>query len=181
MKTGYKVGDAMTQNPIKIKSDASLKKCADLMAKKHIGSVLVESKGKIVGVLSEQDIVRKAVAKGTAGKKKVRDVMETDLITITPDKDIFEAIRVMRNYNIRHLPVMNQDEFLGLITMKDILKIEPDLFDLLIEKFEIREAKKKPAFNLPDKEGACEICGEYAEELSPVDGVQVCADCEAEL
>jgi len=181
MDTGYKVGDAMTINPITIRADASLKKCAELMAKKHIGSVLVEDKGKIIGVLSEQDIVRKAVAKGVAGKKKVKDIMETKLVTIAPDADIFEAIRTMRERNIRHLPVMNQDEFLGLVTMKDILKIEPDLFDLLVEKFEIREAEKRPAFSMPEKEGVCEICGEYAEELASVDGVQVCPKCEKEL
>jgi len=181
MDTGYKVGDAMTANPVTIKQSASLKQCADLMAKKHVGSVLVEDKGKIVGVLSEQDIVRKAVAKGTAGKKKVKDLMEKDLVTIAPDKDIFEAIRVMRDYNIRHLPVMAKDQFLGLITMKDILKIEPDLFELLVEKFEIRESRKKPAFKVGEREGLCEICGEYADELASVEGIQVCPKCEEEL
>jgi CBS domain-containing protein len=181
METGYKVGDAITKNPITIKPSASLKQCADLMAKKHVGSILVEEKGKIVGILSEQDIVRKAVAKGVAAKKKVKDVMATKLITISPDKDVFDAIRVMRDYNIRHLPVMNKDQFVGLVTMKDILKIEPDLFDLLVEKFEVRGQARKPAFKVGEREGVCELCGEYAEELASVDGIQVCEKCEDEL
>lgn len=181
METGYKVGDAMTQKPVMISPTATLKQCADLMAKKHIGSVLVEEKDKIVGVLSEQDIVRKAVAKGTAGKKKVKDIMEKNLITVSPDKDIFEAIRIMRDYNIRHLPVMHKGKFVGLVTMKDILKIEPDLFELLVEKFEIREEQKKPAHKIGENEGVCELCGEYAENLSTVDGIQVCPKCEEEL
>lgn len=180
METGIKVGDAITKNPITISPEATLKQCADLMAKKHIGSVLVEEKGKIVGILSEQDIVRKAVAKGTAGKKKVKDLMETNLITITPDKDIFDAIRVMRDYNIRHLPVMNKNEFLGLVTMKDILKLEPDLFELLVEKFELREEEKKPANKINEKEGLCELCGEYAEELEYEEGIHVCPKCKEE-
>ncbi|MBW3004910.1 CBS domain-containing protein [Candidatus Woesearchaeota archaeon] len=179
METGYKVGDAITKNPITIKAGASLKQCADLMAKKHIGSVLVEEKGQIVGILSEQDIVRKAVAKGTAGKKKVKDLMETNLVTITPDKDLFEAIRVMRDHNIRHLPVMYKGKFLGLITMKDILKIEPDLFDLLVERFEVREERK--ILRQRDDEGVCELCGEYAREITNIEGINVCPNCEDEL
>ena len=180
MKTGYKVGDAMTQNPIKIKSDASLKKCADLMAKQHIGSVLVEDKGKIVGVLSEQDIVRKAVAKGTAGKKKVRDVMETDLVTITSDKDIFEAIRVMRNYNIRHLPVLdNDDQMIGYITLKTILKIEPALIANIVDRIDMAEARASPLQNLPTNEGLCELCGIYSENLAKSDdGAMSCRHCK---
>jgi CBS domain-containing protein len=179
MDTGYKVGDAITKNPVTIKSSASLKQCADLMAKKHIGSVLVEEKGEIVGILSEQDIVRKAVAKGTAGKKKVKDLMETNLVTITPDKDLFEAIRVMRDHNIRHLPVMHKGKFLGLVTMKDILKLEPDLFDLLVAKFEVREEGK--ILRAKEDEGVCELCGEYTETLEYTDGIQVCPDCKEEL
>ena len=170
MKTGYKVGDAITKNPITIKASASLKQCADLMAKKHIGSLLVEEKGNIVGILSEQDIVRKAVAKGTAGKS---------LVTITPDKDLFDAIRVMRDHNIRHLPVMYKNKFLGLITMKDILKLEPDLFDLLVAKFEVREERK--ILRAEADEGVCELCGEYAKEIQSVEGINVCPNCEDEL
>ena len=179
MKTGYKVGDAITKNPITIKASASLKQCADLMAKKHIGSLLVEEKGNIVGILSEQDIVRKAVAKGTAGKKKVKDIMQKSLVTITPDKDLFDAIRVMRDHNIRHLPVMYKNKFLGLITMKDILKLEPDLFDLLVAKFEVREERK--ILRAEADEGVCELCGEYAKEIKSVEGINVCPNCEDEL
>lgn len=180
MDTGYKVGDAITRNPITIKPGASLKQCAELMAKKHVGSILVEEKGELIGILSEQDIVRKAVAKGTAGKKKVKDIMETKLITITPDKDLFDAIRVMRDHNIRHLPVMHEKEFLGLITMKDILKLEPDLFDLLVEKFEVRE-ESRILETAGENEGVCELCGEYTKTLEYTDGIQVCPDCKDEL
>ena len=179
METGYKVGDAITKNPITLKPGASLKQCADLMAKKHVGSVLIEEKGKIVGILSEQDIVRKAVAKGIAGKKKVKDIMEKNLVTITPDKDLFDAIRVMRDHNIRHLPVVYKSKFLGLITMKDILKLEPDLFDLLIEKFEVREERK--ILRTEAEEGVCELCGEYTKEIKSIEGINVCPNCEDEL
>ena len=70
--------------------------------------------------------------------------MATDIITTTPEEDIFEALRIMRDYNIRHLPVLHQGKFVGLVTMKDILKIEPDLYEILVEKIELREAERKP-------------------------------------
>jgi len=70
--------------------------------------------------------------------------METNLTTTTPDEDIFEALRIMRDYNIRHLPVMHQGKFVGLVTLKDILKIEPDLYEIMVEKIELREAERKP-------------------------------------
>lgn len=182
METGYKVCDAMTEHPVTISPNATLKQCADLMAKKHVGSILVEEEGKIVGILSEQDIVRKAVAKGLpTGVKKVKDIMEEKLVTISPEKDIFDALTMMRDYNIRHLPVMGNGKFMGLVTMKDILKIEPDLFDILVEKFEIREEEKKPVYKARDQEGLCELCGEYAEDLESADGSKVCPDCKEEL
>lgn len=182
METGYKVCDAMTEKPVTIGPNATLKQCAELMAKKHVGGVLVEEDGKLVGILTDKDIVRKAVAKGIPpGKKKAKDIMETKLITISPEKDIFEAITKMRDMDVRHLPVMDKGKFLGLITMKDILKIEPDLFDLMVEKFELKEEERKPVYRVSEKEGVCELCGEYSEELTYEDEAQLCPNCKEEL
>ncbi|MBN1644527.1 CBS domain-containing protein [Candidatus Woesearchaeota archaeon] len=177
MKTGFKVIEAMTQNPIKIGSNATLRNAANLMAEMHVGSLLVEENKKIIGVMSEQDIVRKAVAKGNAGRFLVKHVMERELITISPEKDIFEAITLMRDYNIRHLPVMHDGKFYGLVTAKDILKIEPDLFELMVDKIELKEEKRKPIYNISEREGICELCGEYSEEIIPVDGSLMCSRC----
>jgi CBS domain-containing protein len=115
------------------------------MAKEHVGSLLVTDEGKIIGIVTERDIVKKAVATlGNPAIKKVKEVMATDLVTTTPDEDIFEALRIMRDYNFRHLPVKHQGKIVGLVTMKDILKIEPDLYEILVEKIELREAERKP-------------------------------------
>ncbi|MBD3362004.1 CBS domain-containing protein [Candidatus Woesearchaeota archaeon] len=178
MKTGFKVIEAMTHNPVRINVNSTLKKAALLMAERHVGSLLVEDKGNVIGVLSEQDIVRKAVAKGNVGKFLVKHIMETKLITIEPDKDIFEAITMMRDHNIRHLPVMQDNKFYGLVTSKDILKIEPDLFELMVEKIELKEEKNKPIYNISEREGICELCGEYSEEITPYDGALMCSRCK---
>jgi len=65
-------------------------------------------------------------------------------VTTTPDEDIFEAIRIMRDYDFRHLPVKHDGKIVGLITLKDILKIEPDLYEIMVEKIQLREEERKP-------------------------------------
>ena len=145
METGIKVCDAMTEQPVTISPTATITQCAQLMAKERVGALLVKNKEQLVGIVTDRDIVKKVVA---ADKKpstvKASDIMETSLITISPEKDIFDAIKMMRDYDVRHLPVIDRSKFLGLITMKDVLKIEPDLFDILVEKIDIREAERKP-------------------------------------
>lgn len=145
MRTGYTVGDAMTHEPVIISPNKTLRDAAKLMAKEHVGALLVKEADKITGILSEQDIVRKGITKtGNPASRKIKEIMATNIVTIQPDTDIFEALRIMRDYNIRHLPVMHQQKFVGLVTMKDILKIEPDLYEILVQKIELREEERKP-------------------------------------
>lgn len=143
--TGYTVSDAMTRNPVVIAPNKSLRDAAKIMAKEHVGALLVKEGREVVGILTEQDIVRKGVSgAGNPSVKKVSEIMAHNLITVAPDEDIFEALRIMRDENIRHLPVMHQKEFVGLVTLKDILKIEPDLYEVLVEKIQLRESERKP-------------------------------------
>lgn len=145
MKTGYAVADAMTHEPIKITANKTLRDAAKLMDKEHVGALLVTHEGNIGGIITEQDLVRKGIAgRGNPALRKVKHVMERNLITTQPSEDIFEALRIMRDYNIRHLPVMHDNKCVGLVTLKDILKIEPDLYEILIEKIELREEERKP-------------------------------------
>lgn len=178
LKTGFKVSDAMTEQPVTISQDLTLKESAQLMAKKHIGALIIKEKGKVLGIMTEKDMVRQAIAKGkNPVKTKAKEIMNTKVNTIEPDKDIFEALKIMRDLNIRHLPVVQDKKMVGLLTLKDILKIQPDLFDLMVEKFELREEERKPIYNIGEKEGLCNTCGEYTEKLYNKDGALVCKNC----
>ena len=182
MKTGYKVGDAMTINPVTVKKETTLKECANIMTKKHVGSLLVEDKGKVVGIVTEQDLVRKAMAKLLdPAKTPIKKVMEKELLTISPKKDIFDALKIMRDYNVRHLPVLDKGKFVGFLTIKDILKIQPQLFELIVEKFELREETRKPVFGGSEEEGFCEMCGDYSSSLEEVEGQRICPQCKDSL
>ena len=179
MKTGFRVFDAMTTKPVVIAPEATLEECAKVMAGKHVGTLIVKEDGAVKGIISEQDIVRKTLAAGINPlKEKVKDYMETTLMTIEPDKDIFDAIIKMKELNIRHLPVVEDGNMVGLLTLKDILKIEPELFNLLVEKFEVREESRKPIHKAKEKEGICQLCGDYSEEVKDVEGILVCDKCK---
>lgn len=143
--TGVAVGDAMTLNVITIKPLDTIKSAAKKMADEKIGSLVVKDDGNVVGIITDTDIVRKAVT-GTVptSKRRVRSVMSGKLYMCTPDEDIFDALRIMRDYNVKHLPVMSNGELVGLITLKDILRIEPDLFEILVDKLDLRETERKP-------------------------------------
>ena len=161
MKTGVKICDAMTKKPVNVSPEMKITEIAQMMNKEHVGSMLVVKDNKLQGIITEQDIVRKMVAQDLKpGNTKASDIMHTDIISISPEEDIYEALVIMKKENIRHLPVMDEEKMIGFLTIKDILKIEPQLFEIMVEKFELREEEEKPIRQLLSGEpDVCEICG----------------------
>lgn len=144
METGIKVGDVMTFRPISVKPDTTLKECAKIMKENHVGSLLITEGEKLVGIATEQDFVRKGLGQlETPEKQKVSRILSNSIVQIGPEEDITIALRTMNDYNIRHLPVLNNGKLVGLITSKDILKIQPHLFETLVEAIELREQERK--------------------------------------
>ena len=83
-----------------------------------VNSILIVENNQPVGIVTDEDIVRKCVAAGLDSRKlKVKDVASTDIITITPDKDVYDALSLMREHNIRQLPVFDK-ELLGFLTVR---------------------------------------------------------------
>jgi signal-transduction protein with cAMP-binding, CBS, and nucleotidyltransferase domain len=144
MHTGYKVLDIMTNKPVMARQNLSLKESAMLMASENVNSLLIAEEDKALGIITDEDFIRKVIAKGLDIKKlKIKDIMTTSLITIEPHKDIYDALVLMRDNNIRQLPVVDNDKLVGFLTSKDILKLEPELIDLMAEKYELREEPRK--------------------------------------
>ncbi len=140
MRTGIKVMDAMTKAPVVVGPEENLLKCADKMIEGDVGSLIVEENGKLLGIITEKDFVNKAIAKDLNIKKsKAKDIMSTTMLKISPTLDLYDAIYFMSRENVRRLPVTDGEKLVGLLTYKDVLKIQPDLYDIFIEKFKIRE------------------------------------------
>lgn len=97
-----------------------------LLAEKNIGALMViDKKGKVVGIFSERDYTRKVILKGKSSKEtKVQDIMTSAraMYKIKPETDINECMVLMTGKHIRHLPVFDGQKFIGLISIGDILK-----------------------------------------------------------
>ena len=178
VKTGYKVGEVMTQRPIVVGSSTDLTSAADVMEKNNVGAVLVTDNNQLLGILTEQDIVRKLVAKGECPTSlKVKDIMGNEVTTIPPTHDVEEALMTMSRLKIRHLPVLEENNLVGLLTLNDVLKLEPQLFELIAHRIELREEERKPLSRSYPSEGICNTCGDYTKELLQQDGVMMCPQC----
>jgi len=144
MKTGYLVCDAMTQRPISVEHDVTIIECAQIMAKNHVSTLIVKKNNRLAGLLNEKDIVRKVIAEGLDPAKILAgEMMETKFAKVSPEQDIYDAIIIMRENNVKHIPVMDGKKMVGLLTGKDILKIQPQLFEVLADKIELREWERK--------------------------------------
>jgi len=179
METGYNVSDCMTQDPITVNPNDSIMFCAKLMKKHNLGSLVVLDTQKAVGIITHDDFVYKAICEKIDCEEPVKKIMSKNIIRITPDVDIFKALEVMNANSIRHLPVISKSKLVGYLTLKDILKIEPTLFDIYADRIQLREEENKPLRHNED-EGICEICGNYSKKIRIKDGVAMCPSCKRE-
>lgn len=105
----------------KIPFDATVADAAKIMDEKDIGSVLVEKEGKIAGILTERDVLRKLVNSCLDPcNTKVQDLMSFPLITVNPNTDISEASKIMDEKHIRRLIVKEEENIVGILTSRDI-------------------------------------------------------------
>jgi CBS domain-containing protein len=93
-----------------------------IMAEVHIGALLVTEGGKIVGIYTERDYLYKGENEGRAAKDtKIKDVMVSKMITVTMDTTVEQCMGLMKQFNVRHLPVVENDQLIGLVSMRDVM------------------------------------------------------------
>lgn len=97
---------------------------AQSLAQHRIGAALVrDADGAILGIVSERDIVRAVARDGTAAlAHTARELMTADLVTVTPEASVAEALALMTNHRCRHLPVMEQGRLAGMVSIGDLVK-----------------------------------------------------------
>ena len=138
------VSEVMTRRPVVISEGKSVVEAAALMKRHSIGSLLViDPDSNLLGIITLDDIVYKAVAEMKCSVSLVDDVMSTSLITISPKDNVLSAIELMNENDIKQLPVLADGELVGFLTLKDILRIEPAMIDLTIEKIKLQEENRQ--------------------------------------
>ena len=102
-------------------TDTVLKALA-IMADANISAVMVTENDKIVGIFTERDYSRKGEIKGLSAKSTlVRDLMTEKMITVTPETSMDQCMGLMQQYRIRHLPVIQNDTVVGIVSMRDVV------------------------------------------------------------
>ena len=123
------VKEYMKNNVIVVDKNTTLRDVAKIMTENNVGSVIVVDNGKPIGIITERDIVR-AIGRNKDLNNKAEEIMTSSLITIKEDSPITGALSLMRSYNIRHLPVIdNEGNLKGIISIRDIARAIDDALE----------------------------------------------------
>ena len=117
------VKDIMISNVAALDSSSSIKDAATLMEEKNIGCIVRTKQESPVGILTERDFVRRIAPKEKPLSSSLDEVMSSPLISIDPDKTVWEAAESMKVNNIHKLPVIQNDKVIGIITTSDLVEI----------------------------------------------------------
>lgn len=180
---GIKVGDIMTRELVSVKPELSLLECARVMVRKRVGNLVIEEEGTLKGIITEKDIIWALTKKGQKDLTKIKasDISPRKLTTIKPNADLISAIKLMQKSKFRRLPVVVKNKLVGMLTLKDILRIEPALFEIaqghsswqIKEETDKLKRKQHPGkFDF----GLCEQCGNQ-DFLESIDNRLLCESC----
>jgi CBS domain-containing protein len=127
-----KVENVMVKEVITINEEVTTKEAAELMNKYGIGCLIAVEKGKVSGILTERDLLKRVVAEAKdASKLRVRDVMTSPLIVAEPMMDLGEAVKLMFRMKIKKLPVVEDKRLVGLVSLTDIARFQPQMMVLI--------------------------------------------------
>jgi CBS domain-containing protein len=129
-----------------ISPNASVFEALRLMADKDIGALLVMETEHLVGMISERDYARKVILQGKSSRDtRVGEIMTSKVITIHPDQTVQECMGLMNNHRIRHVPVVENEHVLGVVSIGDVLK---DI--IYMQKRRIKEMETRLTSSGPD-------------------------------
>ena len=123
-----KVRDVMTPGPIGVDYDQSVGEAARAMRDWGVGAILVVSNGSLYGLVTDRDLVGRAVAEDRGADEPVGPLSSANLIGVDADADVHEAMRLMRQHGVRRLPVLEDRQVAGIVSLGDLaMQDEPDL------------------------------------------------------
>ena len=177
------VSDLMTRNPTTIKPDTNLLECAKIMVRKKVGSLVITNEKKtLLGFISRQDILWALVKKSKEdlGKIKAMDISPKKIATIKPEATVRGAIKKIKELKFERLPVVKNKKLVGIITVRDILNFQPEIYTELDEFIKIKEESEKlkrvKEKEFSREEGNCERCGKQR-ALQNFNEMPLCNSC----
>jgi CBS domain-containing protein len=125
--------------------DASVFEAVTQMAEKNVGAMLVVREGKLMGIITERDYLRLVTVQGrTARDTPVHEVMSRKIIYVEPETSMDEAMSIMTEKRIRHLPVLEGDRIMGVLSIGDLVKAKTEKHEMQIRTLEAYIADQYP-------------------------------------
>jgi CBS domain-containing protein len=170
MKRIVSVKEAMSPKVLTVGPNTTVAKAAKLMAQRSVGSVVIVKSKKPLGILTERDLLMKVISTDQKPSAvQVKEIMSSPIITVPPDTEITEALRIMAKNKIRRLPVVTRGNLVGIVTTTDIMAISPELIEVASRPEETAGGEIE--------ESVCESCGEVTTTIYEVNGMWVCDNC----
>ena len=121
---GQTIRDLMTESPRTVTPDSPIQEAARIMRDEDTGVVpITDDDGTLAGVVTDRDIAVRAVAEGRDASTPVREVASQDIVTIDPQQDLDEALRLMAQHQVRRLPVVEEDgRLVGIVSQADVAR-----------------------------------------------------------
>ena len=127
--------DIMVSDPVTVNPETTVYQIAKIMAEKDIGSVIVVENNKVVGIVTEEDLIRRVLAEGRdPNRTRAGDIMSRPVVYVSPDAEVKEVALLMARLGIGHIPVIDGNRLVGIIAEYDIIRLTPDLIELLYVK-----------------------------------------------
>jgi CBS domain-containing protein len=124
--------DALYRSGVAVAPDCTLQAAATAMASAGVGSLAVLDGDRLVGIVTDRDLVRRGLARGLSADARVDAAMSSPVVTIQADADLHEAFELFRTNAVRRVAVMRGDRFAGMLTLDDLLvRVSIDLADLV--------------------------------------------------
>jgi len=174
-ETQIPLRDVMKNNPTMLGIEATVAKAAKTMCRDEVGSVIILENSQPIGIVTEEDITCKVVAKDLKPSTVLaKEIMSTPLITVSADKTVGDAAHMMVKHKVRRLPVIDaKKKVIGIVTVRDLLTVSNELNELLTDLIEINREE------IVDQ-GMCNRCGQMSDDLKRVDSILLCPRCRDE-
>ena len=180
MTTRVLVRDIMNSPVVSASPNDTLHDIAKKMKEENIGSIVIMEEDKPVGIVTDWDIVSKAIVNDAKPSQiKAKDVMK-EIYTIESEEGITEAARILRKHNIKRLGVVYKNRLVGIISSSDVIAVTPDLVEIVSEKAAIIRGELGIARSAGNVSGYCDECGEWSDLLQYDEGTFMCEVCRGE-
>ena len=146
------IGELVKKSPVLLDVNSSIQQAAQMMSENNVSSIMLTQDEKLLGILTDRDLRRRCVAKALDVNTPVADIMSSDIVTMRSDDLVLHALMTMTKSNINHLPVVDDDKIIGMLTASDLTRhssANPAFMTSQIRKSQSLEELQKILLRVP--------------------------------